>query len=85
MFMSPMYNEKERDESKDILAGNLFERKLTNEGYNSLMQTLSLKPKKKHLKKLLAHMERKDKAFKENQVAFIFKICMQEGWPILLG
>ena len=83
--MSPIYTEKERKESNNILAGNLFDWKLTTLGYESLLQTLALKPKKKHLKKLIAHMEKHDYKFKENQIALIFNLCIKEGWPILLG
>lgn len=44
--------------SKDLLYGNIFPTNIGLIGYKSILQTLVMKKKKKHVKKLLAHMER---------------------------
>ena len=58
MFMSPIttLEQRKRDQQKDLLAGNLFcnpDFDMPNEGYLSLLETIALKPKKKHLKKVI--------------------------------
>ena len=44
--------------SKDLLFGNLFSTNIGLVGYKSILQSLMMKKKKKHMKKLLAHMDR---------------------------
>jgi hypothetical protein len=70
MFCSPLSTKEERANGKDredVLFGNIFAKKkvsLTYFGYKSLLETLALDPKKKHLKKVVAHLcelESKDK------------------------
>lgn len=69
MFCTPLSSKEEKDElhselvdmhniSKDLLYGNIFPTNIGLIGYKSILQTLVMKKKKKHVKKLLAHMER---------------------------
>ena len=67
MFSSPITTKAERAGGNDVLLGNIFAQKkvsVTYFGYKSLLETLVLDPKKKHLKKVIAHLsefEAKDK------------------------
>jgi hypothetical protein len=67
MFSSPLTTKAERAGGNDVLLGNIFAQKkvsVTYFGYKSLLETLVLDPKKKHLKKVIAHLsefEAKDK------------------------
>jgi hypothetical protein len=67
MFSSPITTKAERAGGEDVLLGNIFAQKkvsVTYFGYKSLLETLVLDPKKKHLKKVIAHLsefEAKDK------------------------
>lgn len=61
MFCSPFTNKSERKarDKDNILAGNIFADKkvsLTTFGYKSLLETLSLYPKKKHFKKVITYL-----------------------------
>jgi len=58
MFMSPIYSKEAGKNSDDILDGNLFTFKLTRQGYQSLLESIAIHPKKKHMKKLIAHMHK---------------------------
>ena len=60
IFCSPITTKEERKlkDRDNILAGNIFANQkasLTYFGYKSILETLSLDPKKKHFKKLVAH------------------------------
>ena len=62
LFMSPLHTAKQRKEDKgnNILNGNLFAQKgfsLGFDGYKSLCETLTIRPKKKNLKKLLEFLD----------------------------
>jgi hypothetical protein len=86
MFMSPIYSKEMRQgQGANLLTGNLFDSTMPEEVYSSLLGTLALKPKKKHLKKVIAHMEKYNYKPTRDQVAMIAQICMMEDWPILLG
>lgn len=69
MFCSPLTTKEDRKgkDTENVLYGNIFAQKqvpLTYFGYKSLLETLVLDPKKKHLKKVIAHLsefEPKDK------------------------
>ena len=62
MFNSPLTTKEERangNDKENVLVGNIFAQKqvpLTYFGYKSLLETLVLDPKKKHLKKVVAHL-----------------------------
>lgn len=62
MFCSPITTKAERAGGNDrdnVLLGNIFAEKkvsVTYFGYKSLLETLVLDPKKKHLKKVIAHL-----------------------------
>lgn len=62
IFCSPLTNIEERKlkEKSNILAENIFAQKkvsLTLFGYRSLLETLSLYPKKKHFKKVITYLQ----------------------------
>jgi hypothetical protein len=61
MFCSPLTTKEDRvgKDTENVLYGNIFAQKqvpLTYYGYKSLLETLVLQPKKKHLKKVIAHL-----------------------------
>ena len=62
MFCSPITTKAERAGGNDrdnVLVGNIFAQKkvsITYFGYKSIIETLVLDPKKKHLKKVVAHL-----------------------------
>ena len=61
MFCSPLTTKEDRagKDHENVLYGNIFAQKqvpLTYYGYRSLLETLVLDPKKKHLKKVVAHL-----------------------------
>ena len=61
IFCSPLLIKEERKghDRENVLLGNIFADKkvsLTYFGYKSLLETILLDPKKKHLKKIIAHM-----------------------------
>jgi hypothetical protein len=62
MFMSPITTKSQRTDSEnqnDLLVGNIFANKnmsINESIYKSLMETLTLYPKKKHFKKLAAYI-----------------------------
>jgi len=61
MFASPITTKAERkmNEAEDVLAGNLFQDddfKMPKQAYISLLQSVALKPKKKHFKKILQYV-----------------------------
>lgn len=56
IFMSPQINKEQRQNSDDLLEGNLFTQKgtdLDNDVYKSFLETIALNSKKKHFKKLI--------------------------------
>ena len=92
LFCSPLTTKEER-KGKDLddpLFGNLFAQKkvgLTYFGYKSLIETLILKPKKKHFKKIVYHMlEFEDKSNVDQELlSQIIRIGIREKWPVTLG
>jgi hypothetical protein len=61
MFCSPLTTKEDRlgKDKENVLYGNIFAQKqvpLTYFGYKSLLESLVLEPKKKHLKKVIAHL-----------------------------
>lgn len=90
MFMSPETTKEERKaaSSEDILVGNIFKNvPLTYFGYKSLLETLTLAPKKKHLKKLLAHLNTFEGKTKVDSslIQLAVRLCVEQKWPVLLG
>ena len=63
LFCSPLTTKEQRAGGKDRedpLLGNIFAQKkvsLGYFGYKSLLETIALDPKKKHLKKVIAHLQ----------------------------
>ena len=69
------------------MLGNIFAEKkvgLTYFGYKSLLETLALQPKKKHFKKIIAHMQEYEKKEEIDQtiINLIVKIGISEKWPV---
>ena len=60
MFMSPITTKEDRKlaVSENLLHGNIFIDSVGETGYKSLIETLQVYPKKKHMKKLLEHMNK---------------------------
>jgi hypothetical protein len=62
MFCSPITTKADRaggNDRENVLFGNIFAQKkvsITYFGYKSLLESLVLDPKKKHLKKVIAHL-----------------------------
>ena len=59
IFMSPITTEAERKEASTLLAGNLFAEKnmkMHSLIYKNLLQTLTVRPKKKHFKKIVEYI-----------------------------
>jgi hypothetical protein len=92
IFMSPQLTKEARKKSEndDLLEGNIFCKDDINLGpsvYRSLLETMALYPKKKHLKKLIQHVIRYED--KENVTSellhLITYIGIDQGYPILLG
>lgn len=57
--MSPISNKEQRkkfEEEGDFISGNIFKASISTEGYLSLLKSVQVTGKKKHLKKLVAHM-----------------------------
>ena len=50
--------DRQRKFDENLLKGNIFPANITLLGYKSILQSLFMKKKKKHLKKLLAHMRK---------------------------
>ena len=59
MFCSPISTKEERKGEKDLLIGNIFAQKglqLPIDVYTSLLQTVTVLPKKKHFKKIVDYL-----------------------------
>lgn len=93
IFCSPISTKEIRangNDKENLLVGNIFADKkvsLTYFGYRSLLETLVLEPKKKHLKKVIAHMteyEHKDKIDPE-LIMMVTQIAIEQKYPVLLG
>lgn len=90
MFCSPITTKEIRKGSNDLLEGNLFTKNGLSLGpavYRSLLETVALKPKKKHFKKIIQHMieyEERENIPSEllELVAFI---GIEQKYPVLLG
>ena len=61
VFMSPLTNKEEwkaAEKNNDFLSYNLFKASVSINGYISLLKSLQHTGKKKHLKKVIAHMSK---------------------------
>lgn len=91
IFVSPRTTlaERKAGDKDDLLTGNLFTKpgvKLGKSVYKSLLETVALQPKKKHLKKIIEHMMRHS----GTQVApelldLAVYIGIEQRLPILMG
>ena len=67
MFCSPITTKEQRKEMNDkvnLLAGNIFSEKemsMHPDIYKSLLETLAIRPNKKHFKKITAYMRKFEK------------------------
>lgn len=92
MFCSPLTTKEDRNgkDRENVLYGNIFAQKqvpLSYFGYKSLLETLVLDPKKKHLKKVIAYLceiEPRDKV-DPHLINLIVKIGIEQKYPVLLG
>ncbi len=92
MFCSPLTTKEDRKDKdqENVLYGNIFAQKqvsLTYFGYKSLLETLVLDPKKKHLKKVIAHLSEFEPKEKVDPylIDLIVKIGIEQKYPVLLG
>jgi hypothetical protein len=89
MFCSPKINEEERSEleKEDLLAGNIFNHHVSTIGYKSLLHSVMLTGKKKHLKKILLHMHKHLPADQvtDEIVEKVIDVAVHYNFPILLG
>ena len=72
-----------------MLAGNLFKKdfEMPTEGYISLLETLALHPKKKHLKKIIQHIIRTQKPedVDAEVIDMITFVAIDQKYPVLIG
>lgn len=90
VFMSPKINQAARKEFEAVgnyIDGNIFKNHLTRIGYLSLLRTVTITGKKKHLKKILSHMNEYQPAYDmtEDLVNMVIDACQKHSYPILLG
>jgi hypothetical protein len=93
IFSSPITTKEERKDGADRvdpLKGNIFAIKkvpLTYFGYKSLLETLVLNPKKKHFKKVVAHMIEFEEINNVDPelINLMVKIGIEEKYPVFLG
>lgn len=90
IFMSPISTEAERKEATNLLEGNLFaEKKMKMHPliYKNLLQTLTVRPKKKHYKKIVEYIQKLED---NNNVSMqlldqIINIGIDHQYPTTLG
>lgn len=92
MFCSPVTTKEIRKKSdrENLMAGNIFmlqDFNMPTDGYKSLLQTVSLHPKKKHLKKIIQHLQQcvEPKDVDPELIDMIVTIGIDSQYPILLG
>ena len=90
IFMSPKINAEARKEAEtkgNLIEGNIFKNHVTRLGYLSLLRTVNLTGKKKHLKKILSHMHEYQPAYDmtDDLVNMVIDACQRHNFPILLG
>lgn len=89
MFCSPKINKEERVklEKSDILGGNIFNHSVSSVGYKSLLHSVLISGKKKHFKKILAHIEKhlSPEEIDDKIVESIINVAVSHNFPILLG
>lgn len=86
MFVSPSMTKEARAESEDLLAGNIFVEKgfkLHDDACHSLLETVTMRPKKKHYKKIIAYLtEHKDpKALTPELLSQMVSVGIELGLP----
>lgn len=91
MFFSPLSTRELREGEKNhLLYGNLFAAKkvsLPEEVYRSLLQTLLVKPKKKHFKKLLAYIREVEQPARVTPTLLdrLVMVGIHNVYPVTLG
>lgn len=90
IFTSPDLTKDTRAGSDDLLAGNLFAHdgiKLGASVYKSLLETVALYPKKKHLKKIVEHLIKYEgpEHTTPETIDLIIRICIDQKLPVFLG
>jgi PHD/YefM family antitoxin component YafN of YafNO toxin-antitoxin module len=93
IFMTPITTaelKKQSEDKDDLLVGNLFAKNkvpLGSDAYKSICETMTLRPKKKNLKRLIQYIdtvESKETMDKE-VIDRLVHICIDQRYPILLG
>ena len=88
MFFSPLTTEDQRKDNDDLLAGNLFAQKQMQIHpliYKNLLETLTLKPKKKHFKKLIEFIRKNEKDVKPQLLDQLINVGIDHQYPVTLG
>ena len=88
MFFSPLTTEDQRKDNEDLLAGNLFAQKQMQIHpliYKNLLETLTLKPKKKHFKKLIEYIRKNEKDVKPQLLDQLINVGIDHQYPVTLG
>ena len=88
IFFSPISTEEQRKVNQDLLAGNLFAQKdmqIHPLIYRNLLETLTLKPKKKHFKKLIEYIRKHEKDVKPQLLDQVIRVGIDHQYPVTLG
>lgn len=88
IFFSPLTTEDQRKDNEDLLAGNLFAQKQMQIHpliYKNLLETLTLKPKKKHFKKLIEYIRKNEKDVKPQLLDQLINVGIDHQYPVTLG
>jgi len=90
IFCSPMATRDQRAGDKDLLAGNIFAQKkmqLPLDVYRSLLQTLAVRPKKKHFKKVVEYLTTHEPVSRLTPQLLdqIIAIGISHSYPVTLG
>lgn len=86
MFVSPSMTKEARAGNEDLLAGNIFAEKgfkLHEDVFRSLLETVTMKPKKKHYKKIIAYLTEKEdpKALSPELLSQMVTVGIELGLP----
>ena len=90
IFFSPISTEAERKGSKDLLQGNIFaakDMKIHPLIYKSLLQTMTVRPKKKHFKKIVEYIQKIEKIeeVRPQLLDHVINVGIDHKYPVTLG
>lgn len=90
IFFSPLSTMEARKTSKDLLEGNIFAKKgmkMHPMIYKNLLQTLTVRPKKKHFKKVVEYIQKMEEIseVRPQLLDQIINIGIDHKYPITMG